>query len=141
MALSNWMKDGIKIGLTGEQRQVVEVEHLIDFMGPDVPGVLATAWLVRFMEHAARNAISPYMEDDEDSVGTEVAIEHTAPTPVGFEVRCRARVIYVDGRKITFEIRADDGVEPVGRATHKRAVVKKSRLARRIEQKLLESRG
>ena len=130
------MKQGIKIGLFGEQRQIVMAEHLIDFMGPDIPGVLATAWLVRFMEHAARNVILPYMEDDEESVGTVVEIEHTAPTPEGFEIRCRARVIYVDGPSITFEIRADDGVEPVGRAMHKRFVVRKSRLARRIAQKL-----
>ena len=37
------MKRGIRVGLVAELRQVVEPTHLIDFMGRDVPGVLATA--------------------------------------------------------------------------------------------------
>ena len=129
------MKDGIRIGLTGEYRQIVAPEHLIGFMGDGVPGVLATAWLVWFMEHAARNAILPFMEEDEDSVGIELEIQHFEPTPVKLEVICRARVILVDGKKITYEIEAHDGVDKIGRAMHKRFVLDKTQFARRIQRK------
>ncbi len=129
------MKSGLRVGLVGEQRRTVEGAHLIDFMGPDVPGVLATSWLVWFMEHAARNAILPYMDDGEDSVGTDMQIQHTAPTPQGLEVACRARVVRVDGQTVTFTIEAHDGRESIGKALHKRAVVLKSRFSRHIARK------
>ena len=104
-------------------------------MGPDVAGVLATSWLVWFMEHAARNAILPYMDDDEDSVGTDIQIQHTAPTPEGLEVICTARVVRIDGQIVTFTIGAHDGHDAVGKALHKRAIVLKSRFARHIARK------
>jgi predicted thioesterase len=130
------MKTGLRIGLVGEQRQTVERDHLIHFMGSEVAGVLATSWLVWFMEHAARNAILPYMDDGEDSVGTDMQIQHTAPTPQGLEVVCTARVVRIDGRTITFTIDARDTREAIGKALHKRAVVLKSRFARHIARKM-----
>ena len=134
-AISN-MKEGLRIGLVGEERQTVERAHLIGFMGSEVPGVLATSWLVWFMEHAARNAILPYMDEDEDSVGTEIQIQHSAPTPEGLDVVCTARVIRIDGRLITFSIEARDNREQIGRALHKRAVVQRARFARTVARKM-----
>ena len=130
------MKEGIRIGLSGEYRIRVEEIHLIDFMGAGVPGVLATPWLVSFMERSAQNALVPFMEDNEASVGTEVQIEHFSPTPVGAEVICTAKVIRVDGRSITFQIEAHDGQEKIGRALHKRFVVNKERFADSVNRKL-----
>ena len=129
------MKDGLRIGLALEKRYLVEPKHLIAFMGQDVPGVLATPWLVAFMEETARHAITPVLDVDEHSVGTAIEVEHTAPTPAGMQVICRARVIRIDGRAITFDIRAGDAHEPIGRALHKRFVVSKSRFKARIDRK------
>ena len=133
------MKEGIRVGLVGEQREVVQPKNLIDFMGPDVPGVLATAWLIWFMEHAARNAILPFMEEGEDSVGTEIDIQHMAPTPVGFEVVCQAKVIQIDGKAITYQIEARDHHEKIGQALHKRYVVRTPRFAEKVTRKAAAS--
>ena len=133
------MKEGIRVGLVGEERRTVESKHLIDFMGSAVPGVLATAWLVWFMEHAARNAILPFMDKDEDSVGTHLEIEHSAPTPVGFEVVCQAKVIQVDGKAITYQIESRDDQGKIGQALHKRYVVSKSRFADKVNRKVAAS--
>lgn len=129
------MKDGIRIGLVGEQRFIVQPSDLIDFMGPEVPGVLATARMMWYMEHAARNAVLPFMEDDEDTVGIDMQVDHSAPTPVGMEVVCNARIIQVDGRKLTYEIEAHDEKEKIGRSSHRRFVVSKSRFAETIRRK------
>ncbi len=129
------MKVGIGIVLVGEQGFRVQHADLIDFMGPGVPGVLATARMMWHMEHAARNAVLQFMEDDEDTVGIDMQVDHTAPTPIGMEVVCKARIIQVDGRKLSFEIEAHDEKEQIGRCSHHRFVVSKSRFAETIKRK------
>ena len=56
------MKGKPSIGATGEQQLVVETRHAIHFAGEQMPEVLATPWLVSFLEHAARDAVKPWLE-------------------------------------------------------------------------------
>ena len=72
----------------------------------------------------------------ESTVGVVVNVEHTAATPVGGEVHCRARIIYVDGPLISFQIEARDEHEQVARGLHKLRVIESIRLARRVEKKV-----
>ena len=55
--------------------------------------------------------------------------------PEGFTVVCRARLIHVNGVILTFQIDAHDGVDPIARGLHKRAVIDVDRFSRRIEKK------
>jgi predicted thioesterase len=50
-------------------------------------------------------------------------------------VTCRARVIHVDGAIVTFQVEAHDGVEPIARGIHRRAVINVERFARRVQKK------
>jgi predicted thioesterase len=49
-----------------------------------------------------------------------------------------ARVVAVDGRRVSFEIVVRDAVEEVARATHERMIVDKARLAAAIAAKHAE---
>src|SRR5579871_4666340 len=98
------MKGKPKIGTTGEQRFTVEPQHAIDFAKGGMPAVLSTPWLIWFLEHAAREAVLPWVEAGESTVGTLVEVRHLAATPVGQSVQCLARVIQVDGRVISFQV-------------------------------------
>ncbi len=129
------MKDPAKLGTIGEQRFVVGQQHLIDFAHDGMPAVLCTPWLLWFIEHAARNAVLPLLEEGESTVGVDFNFEHMAPTPPGAEVVCRARVIYVDGPQITFQIEAHDEHEQIARGTHKLHVIDAARLASRVQRK------
>ena len=100
-----------------------------------MPAVLATPWLVGYLEQAAREAINPYLEDHERSVGTFIEVEHLAPAPEGFSVTCRARVIHSVGPVVTFQVEAHDGVEVIARGLHRRRVIDVDRFARRVERK------
>jgi predicted thioesterase len=100
-----------------------------------MPAVLATPWLIGQLELAARDAIAPCLDEHERSVGTFIEVEHLAPTPEGFNVTCRARVIHVDGPAITFQVEAHDGTEPVARGIHRRLVIDVERFARRVARK------
>lgn len=130
------MKERVKIGTEGELRFQVEPKHAIELEGGDVPAVLSTPWLIWFLEHAARNALQPVLDADECTVGVVVNLEHLAATLVGAEVVCRARVIYVDSLQISFQLEARDEHEAIARGTHKRQIVKRERLARRLRKKM-----
>ena len=129
------MKQIPRLGLQGEQQITVGPENRISFADARMPAVLATPWLIAHLEYTARDAIAPCLEEHERSVGVSVDVEHLAPTPEGFTVTCRARVIHVSGPVITFQVEAHDGTEPIARGIHKRRVIDADRFARRLEKK------
>ena len=129
------MKGIARTGTVGEERFVVSEQHLIDFAHDGMPQILCTPWLVWFLEHAARNAVLPLLESGESTVGVVVNVEHTAATPLGTEVVCRARVIYADGPLISFQLEAHDEHERIARGTHKLRVIEAARLANKMEGK------
>ncbi len=130
------MKNNLKIGTIGEERFVVTEQHLIDFAHDGMPPILCTPWLVWFLEHAARNAVLPMLEPGESTVGVMVSVEHTAATPPGAEVVCRAKVIYTDGSSISFQLEAHDQHERIAIGTHKLQVIDAARLARKVQRKI-----
>lgn len=129
------MKSVIKTGTVGEERFVVSQQHLIDFAQDGMPEILCSPWLIWFLEHAARNAVLPYLEPGESTVGVVINVEHLAATPPGAEVVCRARVIYTDGPVISFQFEAYDEHEKIAGGTHKLRVIQAARLAKKIERK------
>src|SRR5579859_2563668 len=100
-----------KIGASGERIFTVEQVHAISFGPSGPPPVLSTPWLVWFLEHAALDAALPFLEPGEITVGTRVEVDHLAPTPVGIEVTCRARIVNCEGPVISFQLEASDGHE------------------------------
>ena len=124
-----------RMGMSAEERLVVNESNRIVFADDRMPAVLSTPWLVAHLEYAARHAIAPCLTPDERSVGTYVEVEHLAPVPEGLTVTCRARVILVDGPVVTFQVEAHDGVELVARGIHRRRVIDVNRFRRRVGKK------
>ena len=122
-----------RIGSSLETRFPVERQHTIDF--PGLPPVLATPWLIWFLERAALQLIEPHLDPGEITVGTHVDIEHLAPALVGEEVQCTAKVIHHEGPVCTLHVEAFSGKECLAKGLHKRRVVEVQRLARRLEKR------
>ena len=129
------MKTPERLGISAEERITVGPANRITFADERMPAVLATPWLVAHLEYAARHAIAPFLEENERSVGTFIEVEHLAPTPEGFTVICRARVIHVDGPVVTFQVEAHDGIETIAKGLHKRRVIDADRFAGRVRRK------
>jgi fluoroacetyl-CoA thioesterase len=126
----------IPVGAEGEFALVIQPEHLANrFKDAALPPVLATPVMIMIMENAALNAIKPYLESGESAVGTAIDIRHLAPTPAGATVVGKAQVTHVDGRRVSFAVRASDDKEEIGTGTHERMVVELARLARRLDAK------
>jgi fluoroacetyl-CoA thioesterase len=128
-----------KIGASAERKFTVEGTHAIGFGPNGPPPVLSTPWLVWFLEHAALDAALPFLEPGEITVGTHVEVDHLAPTPVGAQVTCTARIVHSEGPVISFQLEASDEHEIVARGFHKRRVVKVDRFAARVEQKRVKN--
>ncbi len=130
------MKNPPRVGSSAERQQRVEPQHLIDFAQNGMPAVLSTPSLVGFLERTARDALAPCLSPEESSVGTEIELSHLAPTPVGQTVTCVARVIHVDGSKVTFQIEARDERELIARGLHRRQIIRVARFAQAVERKI-----
>jgi fluoroacetyl-CoA thioesterase len=113
----------IAVGREAILERTVMPEHAADRFQNAGVTVLATPVLCHWFESAAVHAIAEQFEPGEASVGTRLNIEHLKATPVGMQVRVAARVVSVDGRRVSFEIAASDSVELVARGTHQRVVV------------------
>jgi predicted thioesterase len=125
----------IEVGLNAEIEIVVEEKDTAAFYGSGLVNVLSTPRVISLMEAAALEAIKNELTGDETSVGTKICIEHIAPTPVGMKVLASAKLIKVDGRKLTFEVLAQDEKEIIARGTHERFIVNFNRFMEKAVSK------
>ena len=126
----------ITVGMKGEVGTLVEREDTAREVGSGSLLVYATPCMVALMEGAACEAIAEAMDDSKTTVGIELNIQHLSATPVGLEVRAEAEVTAVDGKIITFEVRAFDEAGEIGKGTHKRAIVNSQKFLEKTYAKL-----
>lgn len=99
----------------------------------DVP-VLATPRLIAWLEAASCAALRERLEAGRTSVGTQIAVEHRAATPVGATVRVTARLDVVRERTVSFALEARDAAsgELLADGTHTRVLVDRERFLGRV---------
>jgi len=117
------MAKPIPIGARGEAQETVEFKHTLASHHPELPPVYSTPDMIRLMETAAFQALHPYCEGDEITVGTSINIEHRAASGIGAHIKAEAVLESFDGRFYTVRVTARDDVQEIGRGTVGRAVV------------------
>jgi predicted thioesterase len=133
------MKSSLQPGLSLVRRVTVDRERTISFMGEE-GRVYGTPYLVLDIEHTCRNLILEHADPGEDSVGTEVAIRHLAPTLPGSTVEITVTVTAVEGRKLTFAVTAKDEIDTISSGSHGRFVVDKAKTFERLKAKAAKLR-
>jgi predicted thioesterase len=128
------MKESLRPGLSRVSRIEVDRDRTIGFMGEE-GRVYGTPYLVRDIEMTCRQLILDHGDPGEDSVGTDVAIKHLAPTLLGMSVEITVTVAAVEGRKVTFEISAKDNMDQICAGTHGRFVVDVDKTVERLKAK------
>ena len=126
----------ITVGMKGEAWTDVERADTAKEVGSGSLLVYATPCMVALMEGAACEAIAEGLKEDQTTVGTVLNIEHISATPVGLDVRAEATVTAVDGKVITFEVKAFDEAGEIGRGTHKRVIINSQKFLERTYNKL-----
>jgi fluoroacetyl-CoA thioesterase len=101
----------------------------------DMPPVFATAYMVGFIEWACIEAIRPWLEPGEHTVGTHVNVSNMAATPVGMNVTAFVELVEVEGRKLRFRVTCRDEVDIIGEGTHERVVINPETFMARVSAK------
>jgi len=122
-------------GLVGECTATVDATNVASAVGSGGIEVFSTPAMVALIENAACRAVEADLPSGQTTVGTHLDVRHLAATPMGLEVRARAELRQVEGRKLTFVVEAFDSAEKIGEGTHERVVVDPTRLIARAEAK------
>jgi predicted thioesterase len=128
------VKSSLKPGLSFRKEITVDEKRCISFMGREGM-VYATPMMVSDVEYACRDFLLEHLDAGEDSVGTQVVIDHLAATPLGLKVTVEVRIAEIEKRRVKFEFSVNDPVEEAGRGTHTRFVVDSAKTRERLAAK------
>jgi len=125
----------VRKGLTREETFTVEEQHAAAHVGSGGSRVLATPWMIAFMERVSYRLLAEHLGEGETSVGVLVNVRHLAATPIGVTVRVKAEVEHLEDSQVTFTVDAWDQAEKIGAGSHRRAVIDEERFLRRVAAK------
>ena len=122
----------IKTGMTHESRMTVSDVDTAAALGSGDMEVLATPALVALMENAAMLCAAPHLPDGQTTVGSRISVSHLRPTAVGRTVTASATLTAADGRRLEFDVTAEDENGTVGSGTHTRFIVDRNRFLNKL---------
>ena len=122
----------MEIGLTYTSTLVVSKDHVAAVMGSGDLHVFATPAMVALMENAAMLAVAEHLPEGSTTVGAMMNTSHVKPSPVDESIRATAVLTEVEGRKLTFEIKAEDSKGIIGEAVHVRYIVDRERFMSKL---------
>ncbi len=122
-------------GMNREENFIIAEEHTAIQVGSGTSRVLATPWMIAYMERNSHRLLAQHLPEGYSSVGVQVNVRHLAPTPVGNSVRVHTQITEIDGLRITFAVQAWDEGEKIGDGIHQRYVIEEARFLKRAESK------
>ena len=127
----------ILIGTAKERKIRVNAGQTTSFLW-EGENVFSTPSMISEMEETCRLLLKEeFLQDEEwDSVGTLVNIRHLKATPVGAEIKLKAKVVNVNHRRVTFEVDAVDKIEKIGEGIHERTIINVPEFRERFNKKL-----
>lgn len=126
----------LKTGITGHAKDCVTADYTAEGMGSGGLAVYATPRMIAMMEYTAWSSVEPYMNEGYGTVGTHLDISHLSASPLGAHIRYESELVEVDGRKLTFEVKAFDEAGLIGEGRHERFIINNERFMARTESKL-----
>ena len=135
------MRNTLNPGLEHTFSFLVPKEKTVSYVYPEsdlfreMPEVSATAFMVGFMEWACMEALRPYLDEGECTLGTMINVTHQAATPPGMTVTAHVTCLEVDGKRTLWEVEVRDEVEIIGKGTHERFTVNHEKFSARVAAK------
>jgi len=113
----------LTIGKTATVTTTVSTQNTASAVCSGTLDVFSTPMMIALMESAACEALRDALDETQTSVGTRIAVDHMAASPLGAAIAATAAITAVDGRMISFDVTAFDGETQIGRGTHTRAII------------------
>ena len=122
----------LKEGLVYTSRTVVSLDNCAVSVGSGDMEVFATPAMIALMENAAMNAVAPALAEGSTTVGTMMKSSHIKASKVGAEITAEAELVAVDGRRLTFVVKAWDEQGTIGEGEHERFIVDRERFLSKL---------
>jgi len=110
-------------GLCHSETLVVEHKDTAAVYGSGALEVFATPAMIALMEKTCLEAVASKIGEGNTTVGIAVNIKHLKASPIGSLIRCDAKLVEVDRRRLVFEVRCFEGDTLIGEGIHERFVV------------------
>jgi len=129
------MDFNLPVGLTFTSTKLVTLDDSASRYGSGLVDVFATPAMVALMENASLMAVASHLPQGFNTVGIEIATTHVKATPMGMQVKATATLVNVDGKKLTFEVVAEDEEGVIGRCTHSRFIIETEKFMAKLLKK------
>jgi len=135
------MKDTLKPGLTHRFSYKVPENKTVPYTYPEspeiaaMPKVFATGNMIILMEWTCTRLLATHLDPGEGSLGVHVDVSHLAATLPGQTVTVDVECAQVDGQRISFNVKAHDGIDLIGEGRHDRFVVSWDKFNARLKVK------
>lgn len=128
----------LEIGIKGKEELLVAENNSAKTLGSGTLDVFATPAMIALMELTAWKSVQPYLEEKEGTVGISLNVKHIAATPLGMRVFCESELIEIEGKKLTFSVKAYDESGLIGEGTHERFIVNNEKFQNKTDVKNLK---
>lgn len=122
----------MEVGLKYQSKVVVSDSNTALALGSGDMAVFATPAMIALMENAAMNAVAEHLLEGSTTVGTMMRSSHIKASKVGAQITAEAELVAVDGRRLTFLVKAWDEMGPIGEGEHERFVVDRERFLSKL---------
>ena len=123
----------IQLDKVFEESYVIKNENSAENMGSGDLAVLSTPSLVAFMENAAKNYLNKFLPEEMGSVGSNININHIAPTLIGNSITVRGKITEVIKEKIIkFSIEAYEKDKKIGDEEHTRVIINNTKFLEKL---------
>lgn len=122
----------MEVGLKYESTVVVSQSNTAATLGSGDMDVFATPAMVALMENAAMLAVAAHLPEGSATVGTQMNTSHIKASPLGATITASAELTEVEGRKLTFAVKAWDEKGTIGEGVHTRFIVDRERFLSKL---------
>lgn len=124
----------IEINKEFNKTYLVQENNTAKNMGSGDLDVLATPSLVAFMENTAKEYLNTFLPEELGSVGSNININHIAPTLVGKEIKVQGKITEIIKEKIIiFSLEAYEQDKKIGDAVHTRVIINNEKFLSKLQ--------
>jgi len=102
------------------------------YYGSGLLNVFATPGMVALMEKSAHLLAKMSLPHTQDTVGIEINVKHTRATPLGAKVYAQAILTAIEGKKLTFSVKAFDSLGEIGTGNHIRYIINPAKFMEKL---------
>ena len=126
----------LEAGIKGRKEIYVTKDNTARAMCSGATEVFATPAMIALMECTARESIQDFLDEGCSTVGTAVNVKHVSASPVGMKITCETELLKVDGRALTFSVKAFDEKGLIGEGEHERFIIFVDKFQAKADAKL-----